>query len=187
MSKSVSQSSYLALIVVDSRCRVRFGSSDASKGDESRRFLSQDRTKLRPEIETLVAQRIAEGIGGFPVDAHVVLHAENHGLRLSPLVGNDAEELYALIVEAAPDGDLIARAAKRFQLTPRQTEVLACVLEGESANEIAATLSISEHTSQGYVKSLLSKTASRNKAAMVAKVLDWNPAYGRQDPILRVS
>ena len=40
--------------------------------------------------------------------------------------------------------------------------------------EIARALTISEYTAQGYLKSLLSKTGSRNRAAMVAKVLNWN-------------
>jgi DNA-binding CsgD family transcriptional regulator len=165
---------YLALIVVDSACRVKFSFWDTNKGDEARRFLSADRKGLRPEIEELVAKRIAERSSGFPLEPRVVLRDEERELRLSPLDGQDDEELYALIVETDRNYDSIARAAKRFQLTRRQAEVLAHVLEGESANEIAVTLSISEYTAQGYIKSLLSKTASRNRAAMVAKVLDWN-------------
>jgi DNA-binding NarL/FixJ family response regulator len=62
---------------------------------------------------------------------------------------------------------------------------LALILEGDSAGDIARTLCISEHTVQGYVKVLLSKTKSRNRPAMVAKVLNWNQVRTdeHEDPV----
>jgi len=92
--------------------------------------------------------------------------------------GGGNEKLFGLIVEADRDFNSISRAAGRFGLTKRQAQVLALVLEGSSAAEIAQVLSISEYTAQGYLKSLLSKTGSRNRAAMVAKVLNWNRESG---------
>jgi FixJ family two-component response regulator len=52
-------------------------------------------------------------------------------------------------------------------------QILILVLEGANASEVAAALVISEHTVHGYFKRLLKKTRSRNRAAMVANVLEW--------------
>ena len=35
------------------------------------------------------------------------------------------------------------------------------------------TLFMTEYTAQGYIKALLTKTGSRNRTAMVAKILEW--------------
>ena len=54
--------------------------------------------------------------------------------------------------------------------------MLELLLGGASAGDVARSLVISEYTAQGYVKTLLEKTDSRNRAAMVAKVLNWKQA-----------
>jgi DNA-binding CsgD family transcriptional regulator len=70
--------------------------------------------------------------------------------------------------------DTVRVAARRYALTKREHEVLMLILEGANAAEIAGALHISEHTVQGYFKRLLKKTGSRNRAAMVANVLEWS-------------
>jgi DNA-binding CsgD family transcriptional regulator len=172
-------STYLALVVVDSSAAVRFSFWDGERGEEAGRILCEDRSHLRPEIERLVSTFVAENGPDYAVGTRVVRLNDERALRLSPLVGHD-ETLFALIVETHRHYDSIARAAGRFQLTRRQTEVLALVLEGATAGEIALRLSISEYTAQGYIKSLLGKTASRNRSAMVAKVLEWSEGASAQ-------
>ncbi len=61
--------------------------------------------------------------------------------------------------------------ALRYDLTPREYEVLRLALGGFSAGEIANQLAIAETTAQVYLKRLLQKTNSRNRAQMVATVL----------------
>lgn len=61
--------------------------------------------------------------------------------------------------------------ALRYDLTPREYEVLRLALGGFSAAEIATQLAIAETTAQVYLKRLLQKTNSRNRAQMVATVL----------------
>jgi DNA-binding CsgD family transcriptional regulator len=61
--------------------------------------------------------------------------------------------------------------------------VLFHVLEGANAGEAAEALDISEYTAQGYIKTLLMKTESRNRAAMVAKVLDWENPRPVREPV----
>ena len=101
------------------------------------------------------------------------LLADNRSIQVSPLDGT-GHQLYAVVIESdRKNNDRIQRAATRFNLTRRQIEVLLQVLDGASAGEVAGALQISEYTAQGYIKALLLKTESRNRAAMVAKVLDW--------------
>jgi DNA-binding NarL/FixJ family response regulator len=82
--------------------------------------------------------------------------------------------LFAVQLEFFRGGDSLSRAARKYQLTPREIDVLAMILEGASATEIAQTLKIAETTVQGYYKRLLSKTQARNRPAMVANVLGWD-------------
>jgi DNA-binding NarL/FixJ family response regulator len=78
------------------------------------------------------------------------------------------------MIEQVRHRDNLTQAAKEHSLTPRETEVLSLILEGASAPEIASTLSVAESTVQSYFKHLLSKTNSRNRPSMVAKVLGWD-------------
>jgi DNA-binding NarL/FixJ family response regulator len=163
----------LAVVVVDSAFRVKYSSAESSKRTETERLLAGD-TRLRPEVEALVSSLIREGRPDANDAPRVVLLDEHRALRISPLIGPE-ETLYALIVGTNHNRDSLVRAASRYQLTRRQSEVLALILEGYSVSEIADELCISENTAQGYVKTLLSKTKSRNRPSMVAKVLEWHP------------
>ena len=168
-----SRSDYLGLIVVDALCRVKFRFWDGSQSADAKSLMLDEEGCLRPEIRARVASMIDRVICGAADAPRRILLGEKHAIRLSPLFGTD-EKAFGLIVEAERDNNSVSRAASRFSLTKRQAQVLALVLEGAGAAEIARTLTISEYTAQGYLKSLLSKTGSRNRASMVAKVLNWS-------------
>jgi DNA-binding CsgD family transcriptional regulator/predicted negative regulator of RcsB-dependent stress response len=73
----------------------------------------------------------------------------------------------ALLPTAPP---LHRRSAPVTRLTPRELEVLRCLIEGESDREIAAELGISPRTVMRHVTGILNKlgVASRTAAATVA-------------------
>ena len=58
-----------------------------------------------------------------------------------------------------------------FGLTPRELEVLALVVSGQSDREIAETLFISRRTAEGHVSEILAKLDVRSRAAAVAVAL----------------
>ncbi|HMD03339.1 MAG TPA: helix-turn-helix transcriptional regulator, partial [Candidatus Baltobacteraceae bacterium] len=120
--------------------------------------------ELQPDVEAFLL-----GIGGGDVSAPVrtAFLSEEHVLRVARLVG-EGGPMYVLSVEEDRNRLSLSRAARRHQLTRRETAVLTLILDGSNASEIAATLGISENTVQGYFKRLLSKTGSRNRVAMVA-------------------
>ncbi len=66
-------------------------------------------------------------------------------------------------------------------LTGRELEVLSLVAQRQSNREIAASLSISEHTVKNHVKSILGKlqVRSRRAAAAYGIARGWFPGAGR--------
>lgn len=94
--------------------------------------------------------------------------------------------LLALTVESHRDDQVLVQARDRFSLTKRELQVLQYILDGARASEIADELHIAENTVQVYVKRLLAKTRSRNRASMVATVLNWTVRRerGTRQPLL---
>lgn len=64
-------------------------------------------------------------------------------------------------------------AAYAFGLTAREVEVLRLILRGFEGREIAERLGISRLTVREYFKHLATKIGGRNRAEMIARVLDW--------------
>jgi DNA-binding CsgD family transcriptional regulator len=164
---------YSALILVDESLDVTSMFFDSHRVDESARFLSADGTRLLPDIEAAVATLIRNLETCASADAQLIILDEDRAMRLSPLVSH-GRKTFALVIEADRNADYITRAVSRYRLTNRQVDVLLLVLEGANAGDVARRLDISEYTAQGYIKRLLSKTDSKNRTAMVAKVLDWS-------------
>jgi DNA-binding CsgD family transcriptional regulator len=165
------------LVVLDRDCRVKYCTSHGTIDDELTHLVREDRTALRAEVEELVRGLISEcACDPCVADCkrfRVATLNDGTALRIVPLIGAD-EKLFALSLEVDGTRNGLTRAARRFQLTRRESEVLALILEGFSAAEIGVSLHIAENTVQGYFKRLLSKTNSRNRPAMVANVLDWD-------------
>ncbi|MBD5657629.1 MAG: helix-turn-helix transcriptional regulator [Candidatus Eremiobacteraeota bacterium] len=111
---------------------------------------------------------------GVSEEAHsgIALLDGQRFVRLTRLRGSEGKR-FAVSIENFRGGDSLSRAARKHQLTRREVDVLAMLLEGASAAETAQSLNIAETTVQNYVKRLLAKTKSRNRPAMVANVLDW--------------
>lgn len=96
-------------------------------------------------------------------------------------------QLTALKVRGLPDHHLAVRrtprhsaverarsAARRWRLTPRQSEVLGLLSEGLSNRAIATGLRCSESTVEIHVSAILAKAEVESRAALVARV--WSQA-----------
>jgi DNA-binding NarL/FixJ family response regulator len=86
------------------------------------------------------------------------LHAAEAGLIAVPT------EASALIVPAASDTEV-------EPLTPREMETLEMLAEGLSNKQIAARLSISEHTAKFHVNSILGKLGAGTRTEAVIRGL----------------
>ena len=167
----------MKLIVVDGDCRVLLDSIDPTE-HELRLLLSDDRMRLRVDVDAVVETLVEHCVRENVRHSRIAFLDAQRFVRVTRLDGPD-HSLFAVSVEYFRGGDSLSRATRKYQLTPREIDVLAMILEGGSAAETAHALKIAETTVQGYYKRLLSKTGSRNRPAMVANVLDWGGS-GRQ-------
>jgi DNA-binding CsgD family transcriptional regulator len=166
------------LIVVNYDLDVVLVSQGMADRDSADLFDARTR-RLNAPFDAIVRDLVAACCDQISPIAPQRLALLPHGFRVvaaTPLDGA-GEPLVAVTVECCGNQDHFARAARGYGLSPRETEVLSLVLEGASAAEIGAVLNIAEGTVHGYFKQLLIKTRSRNRPAMVAKVLGWDSAH----------
>jgi DNA-binding NarL/FixJ family response regulator len=143
------------------------------QGRNAKRMLPEIENKLRAAVDAMRN----EGEPSVTIEV-----GDKTIVRVTVLEGNDAHR-YALFVEPSRRREDLHGAIERFRLTPRQAQVLALVLEGLSAKDIAAKLSIAETTVGDYFKQLLDRTNSRNRADMVARVLNWSGPRKKNSPL----
>jgi DNA-binding CsgD family transcriptional regulator len=161
----------IKLIVVDAECHVFFDSIDSTEHD-LRLLLSDDRTMLRSNVAVVTKALIDSCVTSGERHSKVAFLDANRSVRVTRLNGQEPA-LFAIQLEFFRGGDSLSRAARKYQLTPREIDVLSMILGGASATEISESLQIAETTVQGYYKRLLTKTQARNRPAMVANVLGW--------------
>jgi DNA-binding CsgD family transcriptional regulator len=128
-------------------------------------------SRLLPEVEKKVRAIVEDLLEDPSSPTSFILH-DSIVLRVSILESEPAP-MIALFVEPSRRREDLLGAAKRYKLTQRQIEVLGYILRGCSAREIATALCISETTVSDHFKQLLLRTAARNRADMVARVLNW--------------
>jgi len=88
-----------------------------------------------------------------------------------------APEAIQALIQAEPvtrisEEDLAAA----FELTPREQEVLALMVEGLSNPDIAERLVVSRSTAKAHVSNILSKMGVSNRAEAISLALQYNPA-----------
>lgn len=103
--------------------------------------------------------------------AWVVLRAGWNGPRGGSVV---------LTFERAHLPTVATLAAAAYGLTPRETEVLAHLLAGESRTEMAAALVLSPWTVQDHLRSIYAKTGTRGRRGLVALLVrsEYVPRLG---------
>jgi DNA-binding CsgD family transcriptional regulator len=96
-------------------------------------------------------------------------------VRTQPMSG-PAGSFVGVRVDRFQPPNSLTGAALRFHISPREVQVLALVLDGDHLDQIAARLHITSSTVQDHIKSMLDKTASRNRSELIARVLGWEPS-----------
>jgi DNA-binding CsgD family transcriptional regulator len=181
-AKGISERALPKIIIVDCNFRILLISQPFWQGKVCSEYVDVEAMRLRPQVEKVVREIVA----GWNDPA---LRATNcfgvippSGIVRVVALGG-AQSYIAILIEQIRHWDSLRRAAKGYSLSPRETEVLSLILEGASAPEIANLLCLAESTVQSYFKHLLSKTNSRNRPSMVAKVLGWDglPAASRSE------
>ena len=96
-------------------------------------------------------------------------------LRVMPLASSDGRPHYGVFLEHFTTRSGIRPAAKHFNLTPREVDVLEQVVKGASTLQIAERLHIAESTVQDHVKNISVKMRVRKRSEIVACVLGLLP------------
>lgn len=108
-------------------------------------------------------------------------NAQHYVVRVARLLGPPSMS-YALFVEPRGFRRPLIDAFDRFGLTPREVEVLSLIVDGASNREIADALSIVENTVQDYVRRLCTKSGSRRRGDLLAKVFGVGDALDGPGP-----
>lgn len=72
--------------------------------------------------------------------------------------------------EAVPLSREVPLSPADLGLTARQGQILACILEGQPNRQIAAALSVSEHTVKEHVTAILARLQVRNRVEAITKL-----------------
>ena len=119
------------------------------------------------EDETKISHAISAGACGYLLKtatpdeiAGAIIETFHGGSPMSPHVAASVVKLLARLTKPVPP---------TVSLSPRELELLHCMVEGLTAKEIAQRLDISIHTADTHTRNLYSKLGVRSRAAAVAR------------------
>jgi DNA-binding CsgD family transcriptional regulator len=75
------------------------------------------------------------------------------------------------IIELDMRPEHLSEHSHLFDLSPRETEIAAALLEGHSIDSLAATLGVSRNTARNHVQALFRKTGTNRQSDLI-RVLD---------------
>jgi len=162
------------VVIVDADLNVAFADSRAQAVLETH-FQLRDLKTLPVVLKDAIAETIRRVPEGQVTSDHLVSFVAGFVLHVIALSGAHGL-FYALLFEKDARREDLKEAVNRFLLTPREVEVLDLILEGLSAAEIAEGLNIKEVTVFDHFKHINDKTNARNRADMLAKIFNWQPA-----------
>jgi DNA-binding CsgD family transcriptional regulator len=96
-------------------------------------------------------------------------------VRVAPLTGPQVDGGYAVTLQAAPAADLTGVLMPAWNLSSRERDVAALIIEGRSSDDIAAALFLSPHTVRDHTKAIFGKVGVHNRRHLTA-ALTGQPA-----------
>lgn len=106
-----------------------------------------------------------------PIMTTLTTRAGRAGVVDAALLHTGGRPHVAVVISAASPVHQLDRLAVAGLLSPREREVLACVVDGLSTRRIADRLSISPHTVQAHLTSVYTKTGIRSRRELVARLM----------------
>ena len=89
-------------------------------------------------------------------------------VRATPLTGPHLGGGYAITLQAARAGDLASVLMPAWNLTPRERDIAALIIPGQSSEDIAAALFLSPHTVRDYTKAIFGKVGVHSRRDLTA-------------------
>lgn len=136
---------------------------------------------------TLLTPRSAEYITRFPLSQPLAKRGLHALSAVTSLVAAQLDEAYTIIAErvsaepmrvAGSANGAAAGWAERLELSPRQREVFALLVEGRANKEIARLLRCSERNVEFHVGRILRAARVTSRAELLVKVLGTSASCG---------
>ena len=89
-------------------------------------------------------------------------------VRVAPLTGPQVDGGYAITLQTAPAAELTHVLMPAWNLTARERDVAALIIEGRSSDDIAASLFLSPHTVRDHIKAIFGKVGVHNRRHLTA-------------------
>jgi DNA-binding CsgD family transcriptional regulator len=145
--------------------------------DQRRTALTGLRTRLANRLPAALEETVRELIAGWRDDpvtqtAGIARPVPFLVVRTRPMSGPSGLFIGVRIERFEPPNSLTG-PAERFHISPRELQVLALLLDGAKLGDIAQKLHITSSTVQDHIKSMVDKTASRNRSELIARILGW--------------
>jgi DNA-binding CsgD family transcriptional regulator len=167
-----------AFYVLDGELRIVLAwSSEQERRNALTGIREQVAERLPPLLEESVRKLTAAWATHSTKDPGMARPVSFPVLRTQPMSGPGGLFVGVRIDRFLPPNSLTG-AATRFRISPREVQVLALLLDGEHLDQIADALHITSSTVQDHIKSMLDKTASRNRSELIARILGWESASG---------
>ncbi len=155
-------------------------------GDDKRRIAHTDlETRLPDRLPVVLEETVRDLIAGWHSDdpssqtAGFARPTPFLVVRTQPMSGPRGLFVGVRLDRyRAPDS--LSKPAARFNISPRELEVLALLLDGGKLDEIGLKLHITASTVQDHIKSMVDKTGTRNRSELIARVLGWENASEQQ-------
>jgi DNA-binding CsgD family transcriptional regulator len=166
-----------AMYVLDANLQIVHSSPASSSDDPS---LTAVDTCLTNRLPRVIEEAVRELTASWTVDPKTRLSGVSRPMPFltvstQPLFG--ATEMgIGVLVQRFRTRSPLRTAVQRFSVSPRETQVLALLLNGDTLNEIAAALHITSSTVQDHIKSLMQRTETHGRAEMIARILGWRTA-----------
>jgi DNA-binding CsgD family transcriptional regulator len=111
-------------------------------------------------------------IGPDPV-VRTIASGRRITMRAETVIGSEGTgDATVLMIEPSRPSDVVPIIVAAHELTRREEEVLAMLLSGRTARDIAARLYISEHTARDHTKSIYEKVGVGSRNELVAQLFD---------------
>jgi DNA-binding NarL/FixJ family response regulator len=129
-----------------------------------------------PRLSDDLEAAVREAIAGWPSDftggaQEVVVPLGGVVVRIVPMLG-EAGDLIGVFWEGARTTEQIEEpTAARYAISKRELEVARLLIKGLQGEEVANELGIAETTVAAHVRSIMTKTGSRNRTEAIAKLL----------------
>jgi DNA-binding NarL/FixJ family response regulator len=120
-----------------------------------------DRGRIASAVQE--SHAIAVGLGAAPLQQAVEEVAARAGVRVGPDAVGARGETGSPVTAQAPRG--------RYDLTPRELEVLELLVAGRSDGEIASTLFISKKTVSVHLNNIKGKLGAESRVQVVTTAL----------------